>query len=49
MTLLEEKKYEATEIEKRKRSGMEHIAHETLECPCGLINTWYTVIEMNKT
>ena len=49
MTLVEGKIRRPTELEKQKRPGMEHIAHELLNCPCGLTNTWYTVEERCKS
>lgn len=47
MTLIEGKSRRPTEFDLKERPGMSHISHEVLRCPCGKINTWYTVIEKN--
>lgn len=43
---LSEERYTPTETELRRRPDMAHIAHELLDCPCGLRLTWFTVREM---
>lgn len=42
---LSEKKYIPTE---KEHLGNSHIESEMLECPCGLLNTWFTLIETRE-
>ena len=42
---LSKKQHIPTEAEKIKSP---HIAHEMLECPCGMVNTWFTLKEMRN-
>lgn len=40
--------YEPTKLEMDMRPDVEWISGERLRCKCGLLNTWYSVIEISQ-